>query len=106
MKMDDITKSINEKIGKEMASKIADDMASLLTLDSGRIKELKSKNDEIEKLKKDKEMLIEANANLFQQISSETEDILSPKVKEEEKTKEPFDMRSVFDEKGRFKTKL
>jgi hypothetical protein len=105
MKMEDITKSISEKLGEAEASKIADDMASLLTLDSGRIKEMKNKDSEIAKLKKDKEMLIQANANLFQQISQETEDILEPKV-EEEKTKEPFDMRSVFDEKGRFKTKL
>lgn len=105
MKMEDITKSINEKLGEAEASKIADDMASLLTLDSGRIKEMKNKDNEIAKLKKDKEMLIQANANLFQQISQETEDILEPKV-EEEKPKEPFDMRSVFDEKGRFKTKL
>jgi hypothetical protein len=105
MKMEDITKSISEKLGEAEASKIADDMASLLTLDSGRIKEMKNKDNEIAKLKKDKEMLIQANANLFQQISQETEDILEPKV-EEEKPKEPFDMRSVFDEKGRFKTKL
>lgn len=105
MKIEDITKSINEKLGKEEASKIADDMASLLTLDSGRIKELQSKNDEIAKLKKDKEMLIEANGNLYQQISQENESILNPEIKEEKK-KEPFDMRSVFDEKGRFKTKL
>lgn len=105
MKMEDITKSISEKLGEAEASKIADDMASLLTLDSGRIKEMKNKDNEIAKLRKDKEMLIQANANLFQQISQETEDILEPKV-EEEKPKEPFDMRSVFDEKGRFKTKL
>ena len=105
MKMEDITKSISEKLGEAEASKIADDMASLITLDSGRIKEMKNKDNEIAKLKKDKEMLIQANANLFQQISQETEDILEPKV-EEEKPKEPFDMRSVFDEKGRFKTKL
>ena len=103
--MEEITKSINEKLGKEFASKIADDMASLITLDSGRLKELKSKSDEIEKLKKDKEMLIEANANLFQQISQETEDILSPEIKEE-KPRERFDIRDAFDEKGRFKTKL
>lgn len=105
MKIEEITKSINEKLGKDEASKIADDMASLLTLDSGRVKELKTKSDEIEKLKKDKEMLIQANANLYQQISQETEEILKPEVKEEKKH-EPFDMRSVFDEKGRFKSKL
>lgn len=107
MKMEDITKSINDKLGKEKASIIADDMASLITLDAGRIKEMKSKDDEIAKLKKDKEMLIEANANLFQQVSQESEEILNPKVDEDKnKTKEPFDMRSVFDEKGRFKKKL
>ena len=103
--MEEITKSINEKLGKEFASKIADDMASLLTLEAGRTKELKSKTDEIEKLKKDKEMLIEANGNLYLQISQETEDILKPEVKEDA-PRERFDIRDAFDEKGRFKTKL
>ena len=105
MKIEDITKSINEKLGKENASIIADDMASLLTLDAGRVKELKSKNEEIEKLKKDKDMLIEANGNLYLQISQETEDILKPEIKEDA-PRERFDMRNAFDEKGRFKTKL
>ena len=106
MKIEDITKSINEKLGKEEASKIADDMASLITLDSGRQKELKAKNDEIEKLKKDKDMLIEANSNLYLQVSQAEEKILEPELKEENKKKEPFDMRTVFDEKGRFKKVL
>lgn len=106
MKIEEITKSINEKLGKEEASKIADDMASLITLDSGRQKELKAKNDEIEKLKKDKDMLIEANSNLYLQVSQAEEKILEPELKEENKKKEPFDMRSVFDEKGRFKKVL
>lgn len=105
MKIEEITKNINEKLGKEYASKIADDMASLITLDSGRQKELKAKNDEIEKLKKDKDMLIEANSNLYLQVSQAEENILEPDIKEEKK-KEPFDMRTVFDEKGRFKKVL
>ena len=103
MKMEDITNSINKKLGKEEASKIADDMASLLTLDAGRIRELNGKNEEIEKLKKDKEMLIEANGKLFQQISQETEDILNPKEPLEEPEVKPFDIRSVFDERGNLK---
>ena len=106
MKIEEITKNINEKLGKEYASKIADDMASLITLDSGRQKELKAKNDEIEKLKKDKDMLIEANSNLYLQVSQAEEKILEPELKEENKKKEPFDMRTVFDEKGRFKKVL
>ena len=106
MKMEDITKSINDKLGKEYASKIADDMASLLTLDSGRVKELKDKDEEITKLKKDKEMLIEANGNLFRQISQETEDILEPQTKKEKEESKPFDYASALDEKGRFKRKM
>ena len=105
MKIEDVTKSINEKLGKAEAGKIADDMASLLTIEAGRLKEIKAKDEEIAKLKKDKDMLIEANGNLFMQISQENEEILKPEVKEEKKH-EPFDMRSVFDEKGRFKSKL
>lgn len=105
MKIEDITKSMTEKLGKDEASKIADDMANLLSLEASRVKEIKSKDDTISKLQKDKETLITANGNLLQQISAEKEEILSPKVEKEE-VKEAFDMRSVFDEKGRFKTKL
>ena len=105
MKIEDITKSMTEKLGKEEASKIADDFANLLTLDASRIKEMKSKDETISKLQKDKETLITANGNLLQQISAESEEILKPEIKEEKKH-EPFDMRSVFDEKGRFKKKL
>jgi hypothetical protein len=105
MKIEDITKSMTEKLGKDEASKIADDFASLLTLEASRLKEMKEKDATIDKLQKDKETLITANGNLLQQISSETEDILKPEIKEEVKH-EPFDMRNCFDEKGRFKTKL
>lgn len=105
MKIEDITKSMTEKLGKEEASKIADDMASLLTLEASRIKEMKSKDDTIEKLQKDKETLISANGNLLQQISAEKEEILTP-PKEEKKERERIDLRDCFDEKGRFKTKF
>lgn len=101
MKIEDITKSITEKLGKDEAGKIADDMASLLTLESARIKEIKSKDATIEKLQKDKETLITANGNLLQQISAETEEVLKPKEeKKEERVR--IDMRDCFDSKGRF----
>lgn len=105
MKIEDITNSISKKLGKEESGKIADDIANLLSLDSARIKDIEKKDQEIEKLKSDKEMLVNANGNLLQQISMSTEDILEPKEEKKEEIK-PFDMRSVFDEKGRFKTKL
>lgn len=102
MKFEDIQKSMEKKLGKENSSIIADDMASLITLNAEREKTLKARNDEIEKLKKDKETLITANGNLLQQISAETEEILTPKKEEKEEYK-PFNFKSVFDSKGNFK---
>lgn len=102
MKFDDIKKSMEEKLGKENSSLIADDMASLITLHTEREKTLKDRNAEIEKLKKDKETLITANGNLLQQISAESEEILSPRREEKEEHK-PFNFKSVFDSKGNFK---
>lgn len=105
MKFEDIRKSIDKKLGKENSSLIADDMASLITLNAEREKTLNSRDDEIEKLKKDKETLIQANGNLLQQISQESEEILKPEVKEKEE-KKAFDFRSMFDDKGNFKKHL
>lgn len=102
MKIEDITKSINKKLGKDEAGKIADDMASLLTLESARLQDIKAKEEEIAKLKSDKEMLITANGNLLQQISVQEEEVLSPKRESEPEEKKPFDFRSVLDDKGRF----
>ena len=102
MKFDDIKKSMEKKLGKENSSLIADDMASLITLHAEREKTLKDRDEEIEKLRKDKETLITANGNLLQQISAESEDILRPK-KEEKEDKKPFNFKSVLDSKGNFK---
>lgn len=96
MNIEEYTNKIQEKLGKEEAGKIADDIASLLTYDNKIQKDIKSKDDEIIKLKKDKEMLIEANGNLLQQIP------LGKEEPAEEKKEEPryFDYKSVFDKNG------
>ena len=96
MNIEEYTNKIQEKLGKEEAGKIADDIANILTYDNKIQKDIKDKNEEITKLKKDKEMLIEANGNLLQQV---------PFGKEEEKKKdidEPknFDFKTVFDKNG------
>lgn len=106
MKIEEITNSISKKLGKEESGKIADDIANLLSLDSARIKDIEKKDKEIEKLKSDKEMLVNANGNLLQQISMANEEVLNPEKEEKKEDDKPFDMRSVFDEKGRFKTRL
>lgn len=96
MNIEEYTNRIQEKLGKEEAGKIADDIASILTYDSKVQKDIKTRDEEITKLRKDKEMLIEANGNLLQQI---------PLGKEEEKVEpkeEPrnFDFKTVFDKNG------
>lgn len=104
--LEKITKSIQKKLGKDSSSKIADDIASIITIESNYKKQTEEKNKEIETLKEDKEMLIQANGNLLQQVSMGTEEDLNPKKKEEEEKKKPFDFRSVFDEKGNFKKSI
>ena len=98
-----IVDTIQEKLGKEEAGKISDSLADILIIEEANTKTLKEKNDLIEKQKKDKEMLIEANGRMLKQI---------PQVKEEDsffednskkKDNTPFDFRTIFDEKGHFK---
>ncbi len=101
MKVEDITKSISKKLGKDETGKIADDIANLLSLESSRLQDIQNKDEEISKLKSDKEMLITANGNLLQKINMQEDEILNPKeeVKQEYK---PFNFREALDEKGRF----
>ena len=101
MNLEEKLKEMQKKLGKENSGKIADDIASIISYDSARTKDINNKNEEIDKLKSDKEMLIQANGNLLQQISSESEEVLKPKNEEKEQKKN-FDFRSVFDEKGNF----
>lgn len=102
MNLEEKLKEMQKKLGKENSGKIADDIASIISYDSARTKDINNKNEEIDKLKSDKEMLIQANGNLLQQISTESEEVLKPKEVEKEEKKKNFDFRSVFDEKGNF----
>ena len=99
MNIEEYTTKIQEKLGKEEAGKIADDIASLLTYDNKIQKDIKSKDDEIIKLKKDKEMLIEANGNLLQKVSAGVEE---KKKEETEEIKPKIDLRAAFDKNGNF----
>lgn len=92
--------SIQEKLGKENASLIADELGILITDNAQMNKELENKNNEISKLKTDKENLQEANINLLQQIPMGDD---FRKEKEEPEEKKIIDFRSAFDEKGNFK---
>ena len=100
MNMEEYTNKIQEKIGKEEAGKIADDIANILSYENKLQKDIKDKSDEITKLQKDKEMLIEANGNLLQQIPFGKEK--DEKIDTDDE-KKPFNFRSIFDENGKIK---
>ena len=95
---------VQEKLGKENSALIADDLGKLITDNGTMNTEMKQKDEQITKLKQDKEALITTNGNLLQQVAMGNEENLINK--NETKPKEPpkpFDYRSVFDEKGNFK---
>ena len=99
MNLTEITEKIQEKLGKEESGKIADDIANILIFEESNNKSIESKNNEINKLKKDKDMLIEANGNLLLHVPQAREE----STVEEREEKTPFDYRSIFDEHGKFK---
>ena len=99
-----IVDTIQEKLGKEESGKIADSLANILIIEEANSKTIQEKNELIEKQKKDKEMLIEANGNLLlhQAQAKEEEESFFEEGKKE-KVNEPFDYRTIFDSKGKFK---
>ena len=102
MELNKIVDTIQEKLGKEESGKIADDLANILIVEESTSKTMKEKDTLIEKQRKDKEMLIEANGNLLLHVPQAKEEDDSF-VEKETSVTQPFDFRSVFDEKGRFK---
>lgn len=103
MNLTDIVDKIQEKLGKEESGKIADDLANILVIEEANTKTIQEKDNLIDKQKKDKDMLIQANGNLLLQIPQvKEEDSFFEEGKKNEDNK-PFDFRSIFDEKGKFK---
>lgn len=99
-----ITKSIQDKLGKENTSLIADDLGKLITDNGTMNADLRGRDERISKLEKDKEALITTNGNLLQQVAMGDEGgLINKNEPKEDEPKKPFDYRSVFDEKGNFK---
>lgn len=94
-----LTNSMQEKLGKESSSLIADDIGTLITDNNLMNSEIKKQQEQIDKLKDEKEKLIASNGNLLQQVSMGVEP--TKKEKEETPTKK-FSFKDCFDEKGNF----
>ena len=99
-----IVDTIQEKLGKEEAGKISDSLADILVIEEANGKLIKDKDNSINKLKSDKDMLIEANGNLLLHVpQAKEEDSFFESGNSKKEENKPFDFRSIFDEKGHFK---
>ena len=98
---DSLSNEIQEKLGKENTALIADSLATLVTDNIAVNESLSKKDEEIEKLKNEKESLIHTNGQLLQKISVGTEE--KPKKEETKEETKEFVFKSAFDSKGRFK---
>ena len=96
MNIEEITNSIKTKLGVEEAGKIADDLANLLIHDKTLNDTIKEKDNNISKLKNDKDLLVNANANLLLKIpqGKASDDEFGEVNKKEEP--QIFDFRTCF----------
>lgn len=97
---DKLNNEMQEKLGKENVGLIADSIATLVTDNIATNDLLSKKDQEIERLKQEKESLIHTNGQLLQKISVGFEEKRKDPEKKEE-VKE-FSFKSAFDSKGRF----
>lgn len=93
-----ITKSIEDKIGKENSGVIADDLGKLYTLNKQTIETISKMEEKNKDLTSTNEKLVIANGNLLQSIPMGKEET---KIEEETEVK-PFNFKSLFDDKGNF----
>ena len=99
-----IVDTIQEKLGKEESGKISDSLADILVIEEANGKLIKEKDSSITKLKNDKEMLIQANGNLLLKVpQAKEEDSFFDGTNSKKEENQPFDFRTIFDEKGHFK---
>ena len=102
MNIEDITNSIKSKLGDEESGKIADDLANLLIYEKTKDDTINDNNNKIKKLQEDKDLLVQANANLLGKIpmgKADEDEFGEPK---KEENPQFFDYRTVF-QNGRFK---
>lgn len=98
--INEFTDSLASKLGDEQNALIADDLGTLITKNSETQKELKAKQDEVERLKSLNEKLVIANGNLLKQVP--TEKSVKKSGDEPEAVSQKIDLRTAFDAKGNF----
>ena len=100
--LEKITKNIQKKLGKENSAMITDDLASIITIKANYEKQIKDNEEEINQIKQDKEVLIQANGNLLQQVTMGAEPKKEDDKKEPKVSAKDFNFSALFDSKGNF----
>lgn len=96
-----ITDSMQEKLGADNSALIADDIGLLITGNANSQNTLRERDEEIARLKADKEKLILANGNLLKQVPVEHKGTTEVADKSEEVTN--ITLSDAFDANGNFK---
>lgn len=99
-----ITDSIKEKLGEETYATISDDIGILFTKNTEVQNQIVELNENVNGLTEKNSKLASANASLLQQVPMGLDN--SKPVQIDEEHKEPFNFKSLFDEKGNFKKTL
>lgn len=101
-RLEELTKSMQDKLGTENASMIADDIALLITENNNDLNQSKQKDEQISRLQKDKETLITANGNLLQQVAMGVDTKVTNKKEIDTPEGKKYDLKNAFDEKRKF----
>ena len=99
-----ITDSIKEKLGEETYATISDDIGILFTKNTEVQNQIVELNENVNGLTEKNSKLASANASLLQQVPMGLDNSKPSQIDEE--SKEPFNFKSLFDEKGNFKKTL
>lgn len=98
--LEQITSSIQSKLGEENSALIADDIGQLIASNSQTLKDIQTMENKISSLESRNEKLVIANGNLLQQVPMSSE----PKAPSTEpEVKKSFSFKDCFDSKGNFK---
>ena len=105
MKQEDFEKlqnTMSTKLGQDNFALITDELATMMTDNNLMNTQITDANKQIDKLKQDKQNLLETNGNLMQKITMGFDDNFVKKKEQETEVKK-YNINDAFDEKGNFK---
>lgn len=97
-----IRNNMAQKLGDENMAKISDDISTLMLENNDANTQVANRDKEINKLRTDKEQLINTNGNLLQKISMESK-AEQRELDRETNNKKHYSLSNVFDDDGNFK---